>query len=70
MIRAAAFAMSLWAMPVFAQTPAPSSTQAPAEAAEQAAARLEVAAMSLNAADGARDRVAALTEVVAAYEDG
>ena len=57
MIRAAALALAICAAPALADTPA--------EAAEQAAARLEAAALSLQAADGARDRVGALTEVVA-----
>ncbi|MFK7940528.1 MAG: murein hydrolase activator EnvC [Roseovarius sp.] len=42
----------------------------PAEAARAAADRLAKAAASLDAADGARNRVKALTETVHAYEDG
>lgn len=42
----------------------------PAEAARAAADRLAQAAQSLDAADGARNRVKALTETVHAYEDG
>lgn len=42
----------------------------PAEAARAAAERLAQAAQSLDAADGARNRVKALTETVHAYEDG
>jgi septal ring factor EnvC (AmiA/AmiB activator) len=42
----------------------------PATAAAAAKSRLDAAAQSLTQADGARDRVAALTETVRAYEDG
>ncbi|MCE8007399.1 peptidoglycan DD-metalloendopeptidase family protein [Aestuariivita sp.] len=42
----------------------------PATAARAAAAQLEQAALSLQAADGARDRVRALTQTVQAYEAG
>jgi septal ring factor EnvC (AmiA/AmiB activator) len=41
-----------------------------AEAARIAATRLDAATRQLNAADSARDRVAALTETVRAFEDG
>lgn len=41
-----------------------------AEAARIAATRLDEATQQLNAADSARDRVAALTETVRAFEDG
>ncbi|PWE29333.1 peptidase M23 [Maritimibacter sp. 55A14] len=43
---------------------------APEETARRAAAALEAAARRLEAADTARDRVAALTETIRAYEDG
>ena len=46
------------------------SAQTPADAAMQAAARLENAGVSLDAASGRSDRVAALTETVQAYEAG
>lgn len=42
----------------------------PAEAARAAADQLEAASVRLQKADGARDRVAALTETVKAYESG
>jgi septal ring factor EnvC (AmiA/AmiB activator) len=42
----------------------------PADAARAAAARLSAAGEQLAAAEGARDRVAALTATVQAYEDG
>lgn len=42
----------------------------PAEAARKAAKRLNAAAASLDQAEGARNRVKALTETVHAYEDG
>ena len=42
----------------------------PAEAARQAAAKLEAATLSLQGATSARDRVAALTETVQAFEAG
>lgn len=43
---------------------------APAEAARAAAAQLEAASITLQEADGARDRVTALTGTVQAYEAG
>lgn len=46
------------------------SAQTPADAAMQAAARLEAAGVALDAASGRSDRVAALTETVQAYEAG
>jgi septal ring factor EnvC (AmiA/AmiB activator) len=42
----------------------------PAESAQAALAQLEDASRALTAADGARDRVAALTQTVQAYESG
>lgn len=42
----------------------------PAEAARAAAQRLEAASVMLSQAQGARDRIAALTETVQAHEDG
>lgn len=61
MIRLAAFLVCL-SGPLMAQTPG--------DAAAQAADRLTAARAQLDAAGGARDRVAALTETVRAYEDG
>lgn len=52
----------LWAAPVMAQSPG--------EAALIAADRLSDAGVNLAAAQGARNRVTALTEAVRAYEDG
>lgn len=49
---------------------APLAAQEPASAAQAAAARLEAAGLQMRDADGARDRVKALTETVQAYEDG
>jgi len=46
------------------------SQNSPAESAQAAIAALEEAAVALRAADGARDRVAALTQTVRAYEAG
>lgn len=46
------------------------AAQTPAEAAATAADRLSIAAALLDAAQGRRDRVAALTETVTAYEAG
>ena len=48
----------------------PVTAQSPGEAATQAAARLQAARVQLDAAGNARNRVAALTETVRAYEDG
>jgi hypothetical protein len=48
----------------------PVAAQSPSDAATQAAARLAAARVQLDAAGGSRDRVAALTETVRAYEDG
>ncbi|MBO6777376.1 MAG: peptidoglycan DD-metalloendopeptidase family protein [Marinibacterium sp.] len=45
-------------------------TREPAEAARLAAEQLENAAIALNEADSARDRVRALTETIRAYEAG
>jgi septal ring factor EnvC (AmiA/AmiB activator) len=61
MIRLAAILCAL-ALPVGADTPA--------ETAIAAINRLEAAAAMLDNAEGSRDRVAALTETVHAYEDG
>ena len=63
MIRAAALALALWSGTAAAQDSA-------ADAARSAAARLQIAASLLEAADARRDRVAALTETVQAYEAG
>ncbi|RAP40520.1 peptidase M23 [Rhodovulum viride] len=60
----AALSVPLWPTPALAQT------ADPAETAEAAAAALRDAADRLQAAGGARDRVAALTETVRAYEQG
>lgn len=49
---------------------APALADNPAEAARAAAAELEAATVQLQEADGARDRVAALTGTVRAYEAG
>lgn len=59
-------ALALWclmALPLAAQTD-------PAEAARAAARQIEAAALSLQEAESARDRVRALTETVQAYEAG
>lgn len=49
---------------------APASAQTPAQAALGAMAQLEEATVKLDAAQGARDRVRALTEAVQAFEAG
>jgi len=59
---AALLLMALGALPLAAQTAG--------EAAQQAARDLETASVLLDQADGARDRVAALTETVKAFESG
>ena len=61
-LRAAAFALVL--------TSAPAVAQGVAEQAAQASADLQAAVAALQAAEGARDRVAALTETIRAYETG
>lgn len=63
MMRSAAFALALFATPVAAQDGA-------AQAALAAAKRLESASVMLEGAGSSRDRVAALTETIQAYEDG
>ncbi len=63
MIRAAALTLALWASAVTAQ-------QSPAVAAKNAASSLSIAQALLDTADTKRDRVAALTETVKAYEAG
>ncbi len=62
-LTAALLALTLVAAPVCA-------AETPAEAARAAAAELEAATMALQEAEGARDRVAALTVTVRAYEAG
>lgn len=52
------------------KTPAPAQEAGPAEVAAQAAADLAAAAVALDEATRARDRVAALTDTVRAYEAG
>lgn len=65
MIRAALLSLGLLAgLPAFAQS------ADPALLAEEAAAQLGVAQAALEAAEGAQDRVAALTDVITAYESG
>ncbi|MCV2863407.1 murein hydrolase activator EnvC family protein [Albidovulum sediminicola] len=59
-------AASLLAFPAGAQTPAQTATQS----AEQAAADLRAAIETLDKADGARNRIAALTQTIRAYELG
>ena len=61
-LRAAALALVLTAVPAAAQSVA--------EQAAQASADLQAAVAALEAAEGARDRVAALTETIRAYETG
>ena len=61
-LRAAALALFLLAAPAAAETVA--------EQAARASADLLAAVDALQAADGARDRVAALTQTIRAYEDG
>jgi hypothetical protein len=63
MLRLALALWSLTALPLAAQTD-------PAEAARAAARQIEAAALSLQEAESARDRVRALTETVKAYEAG
>lgn len=63
MIRAFPFAFACLATAAAAQ-------QSPVDTAQLAAERLISAGLSLTRADSARDRVAALTETVQAYEDG
>ena len=63
MILRCAAILSALASPLFAQDD-------PAAAAAAAAQRLEIASTLLEAAEGRRDRVAALTETVQAYEAG
>lgn len=63
MRRALALCLILWAAPLTAETD-------PAKAAAAAADKLTNAADQLSAAEGARDRVAALTATVQAYEAG
>lgn len=63
MIRAAAIFLGLWAGAAWAESD-------PAQAAMDAALRLEDASIRLSDADSARDRIAALTETVQAYEAG
>ncbi|MFD1343499.1 murein hydrolase activator EnvC family protein [Litorisediminicola beolgyonensis] len=48
----------------------PAAAQAPGDSARQAATALEAAQIALDQAEGARDRVAALTATVRAFEDG
>lgn len=55
----------LMACPVSAET-----TADPAEAAAAASVRLDHAAEALSKADGAQNRIKALTEVITAFEDG
>ncbi len=50
--------------------PATAQVSDPAAAAQQAAGQLETAALALQEADSARDRVRALTDTVRAYEAG
>ncbi len=61
MIRAAFLSLALLAGPALAT---------PAQEAREAMALLEEAAVQLQQADGGRDRVAALTQTVYAFEDG
>ncbi len=63
MIRAATLILALWAGAAAAQ-------QSPAAAAKNAASSLSIAQVLLDTADTKRDRVAALTETVRAYEAG
>ena len=51
-------------------TPGAASAQGVAEQAGQAAADLQAAVAAMEEAEGARDRVAALTQTIRAYEDG
>jgi septal ring factor EnvC (AmiA/AmiB activator) len=51
-------------------TAAPAAAQSVAEQATKASADLQAAVAALEAAEGARDRVAALTETIRAYETG
>lgn len=62
-----AFVLALWAGAALAQG---SGAGDPGAAARAAAVQLEQAALSLQAANGARDRVRALTETIRAYEAG
>jgi septal ring factor EnvC (AmiA/AmiB activator) len=69
MIRAALSAGALALLAAVAPA-APAAAAPVAEDAAEAAAALEAAIAGLAAAEGARDRVAALTEVIGAYEAG
>ncbi|MFC6688338.1 murein hydrolase activator EnvC family protein [Jhaorihella thermophila] len=62
-LRAAIFALTLWSGSAVAQSD-------PAQAARSAAEQLERATVALEQADGARDRVKALTKTIRAYEAG
>lgn len=62
MMRAAALALMLWA--------APAGAQGVEEQASAASADLQAAVAALQEAKSSRDRVAALTQTIRAYEDG
>lgn len=66
MIRRAAFCLMLLATPLQADD----TTTAVADAAAQASADLQAAVVGLEAATSAKDRVAALTRTITAYENG
>ena len=61
---------SLWVCLLLAFTPAAHAQESPADIAREASDFLNQAALSLSQADGARNRIAALTETVRAYERG
>jgi len=63
MIRLSALLMLVWPVAAAAQTEA-------ADQARRAMAELEAASVQLDSADGARDRVQALTQTIQAFETG
>ncbi|PHR05828.1 MAG: peptidase M23, partial [Sulfitobacter sp.] len=63
MMRRLALVMLIWPFAAFAQSEA-------ADQARRAMADLETASAALAAADGARDRVKALTQTIQAFEVG
>jgi septal ring factor EnvC (AmiA/AmiB activator) len=66
MIRALALALGLIALPLAAQE----VTGDVAKAAQKASSALQASVQALSEADGAKDRVAALTQTIRAYEAG
>lgn len=70
-LRGAILGLVLWTGAVWAQTATqPATLNDPADAARAASKQLQSATALLDGAEGARDRVRALTETVRAYESG